>query len=398
MKFLQLVLLLMLVLLFGCNKNFDNTDNKSTFSILNCDNNISNDIRVENTPEYYQKISESLLTTIVELPSVIVTDTTLTADTIWIINGPVIVKEGATLTIEAGTLIAGRNGTGSETSYIVIDKGSKIVAEGTSDEPIIFTSESALILMNEPEEGQWGGITLIGKAGNEQVHPYEDNSLFEADDSNVSDSSGVLRHVKIFNGGIAMNDGGMDLSPLSLVGVGSGTIIENITIDLSDDDAIDIWGGTVNLTNVTISRAEDDNIDIDDGYTGKFRNLTIYQDREENYSAIEISGRTTPRFENFNIVQNESYRDGIIFFKKDGASGHFKNGTLFDNTDNNFGIFNSSGLTDLNNTSFTNITLCGTSTDTKFSAIEGHYSVSNFQTTVDTDLETKFDMGNDNTK
>ncbi|MCH9740054.1 MAG: right-handed parallel beta-helix repeat-containing protein [Epsilonproteobacteria bacterium] len=296
----------------------------------------------------------------------ITSDITLTADKTWIIDGLVVVKDGATLTIEAGTTIAGKDGTGSATSYMIVDKGAKIMAEGTEAAPIIFTSTKVAVDGETGAVGQWGGLTIIGKAGNDQVKAYEVNSEFEADSSDMADNSGVLKHVKILNSGITMAQD-KEINGLSLVGVGSGTTIENLTVERSDDDCVELWGGTVNLTNVTVRECTDDQFDIDDGYAGTVKGLDIHQTATNSGNAgIEMSGTTAATFDGFTIVQDVSNKEGGIYFKKDGIGGHFKNGTVTDNSSEGAGAIHSRGAFDATNTSFTSVTLTGSSADDKF--------------------------------
>ena len=149
--------------------------------------------------------------------------------------------------------------------------------------------------------GQWGGLTIIGNAadvgvapGDEQVEPYEVNSEFVPGNTDAEDNSGVLRYVQILNSGITMEQD-KEINGLSLVGVGSGTTIENITVKRSDDDGIEIWGGTVNITNAYIEYCTDDQFDIDDGYSGTVTNLTIHEITDGN-AGIEMSGTTAATF------------------------------------------------------------------------------------------------------
>ena len=200
------------------------------------------------------------------------TDMTLSADTLWVLDGLVVVKPGATLTIEPGTVIAGMSGTGDATSYMIVDKGAQIIADGSSENPIVFTSLERVENNSNNAVGQWGGLTVIGHAGNSQVNPYEVNTAYEADATNMADNSGILRHVHILNSGITMAED-KEINGLSFIGVGSGTVVEDITVDMSDDDGIEIWGGTVNLTNVTVTSCTDDYFDIDDGYSGTVKTL-----------------------------------------------------------------------------------------------------------------------------
>jgi len=324
-----------------------------------------------------------------DLTGNITTDMTLTADTLWKLDGLVVVKDGATLTIEAGTTIAGYEGTGANTSYMIIDKGSKIIANGTAAKPITFTSTKAIVEAEDAEVGQWGGLTIIGHAGNSQVNPYEVNAAYAADDTNLADSSGSLKYVKILNSGITMEQD-KEINGLSMVGVGSGTVVENITVNKSDDDCVEIWGGTVNLTNVDVSECTDDHFDIDDGYAGTVTNLTVTQ--TTGNAGIEMSGTTAATFDTFTITQNGSAKEGGIYFKKDSIGGHFKNGTVTDNVDDSYGALYSksadgtSDTVDQANISFLNVTLNGTSTGARISG------------TSATTIEGLFNAGTGNTK
>lgn len=291
----------------------------------------------------------------------ITTCTKLTADKTWILDGLVAVKN-TTLKIEAGTTIVGKDGTGDNTSYMIIDKGAKIMAEGTAAKPIIFTSKIA----NDGGEaawGQWGGLTIIGKAGNEQVKPYEVNSAYTPASTDMADNSGVLKYVKILNSGITMETD-KEVNGLSLVAVGSGTTIENITVNKSDDDCIELWGGTVNLSNITLSECTDDHFDIDDGFSGTVKNLKITQ--TTGNAGIEMSGTTAATFDGLEITQTKSNKEGGIYFKKDGIGGHFKNATIIDNSPEGAGAIHSKGKAALATISFKNVTLEGTSGDDKF--------------------------------
>jgi len=337
-------------------------------------------VTTQNTPSKSQDLSGN-----------ITSDLTLTADTLWKLDGLVVVTNGATLTIEAGTTIAGYEGTGANTSYMIIDKSAKIMAEGTASSPITFTSTKVAVDGEDAAVGQWGGLTIIGHAGNSQVNPYEVNADYEADATDLTDNSGTLKHVKILNSGITLEQD-KEINGLSLIGVGSGTTISDITVDLSDDDGVEIWGGTVNLSNVTITRCTDDYFDVDDGYAGTVTNLNITT--TTGNAGIEMSGTTAATFDTFTITQNGSAKEGGIYFKKDSIGGHFLNGTVTDNVDdadNAYGAIYSksadkaSDTVDQANISFENVTLNGSATGSRFTG------------TSATTLEGIFDAGTNNT-
>lgn len=211
------------------------------------------------------------------LPNKISSDMTLTASKIYGIDKRVIVEEGATLTIEPGTTIAGC----SLFSYLVIAQNSKINAKGTLKSPIVFTSQMDLFGFSLPASpGEWGGIVI---AGNAYTH-YEDNR-YEADES-ISfgsigheydkESSGILEYVAIKHTGYEIRKD-RELNGLSLAGVGSSTIIKNIAIIGGKDDGLEIWGGSVNINGLYVLNAMDDSVDVDLGYRGEIKNVLVVQ-------------------------------------------------------------------------------------------------------------------------
>ncbi len=290
----------------------------------------------------------------------------LTKDRLWIMEGLVAVKNNSCLMIEPGTTIAGKDGTAAAASYMIIDKGSKIIAEGTAAEPIIFTSYIAAN-GGVPAVGQWGGLTLIGKAGNSQVNPYEVNEAFVADATDMADSSGIIKYVQVLNSGIT-KETDKEINGLSFVGVGSGTVVDNLIVNKSDDDCVELWGGTVNLSNVTLSECTDDHFDIDDGFSGTVTNLKITQ--TTGNSAIEMSGTTEATFDVLEIVQNSSKKDGGIYFKGNGIGGHFKNATVTDNVADTAGAIHSDATVDSTKVSFSDFTINSSTADDGFTGTD----------------------------
>lgn len=201
--------------------------------------------------------------------------------------GALLVKDGATLTIDAGTRINAL--AGGTDVYILVEKGGKIIADGTADNPIIFTSNAT-----NPQPGDWGGIILNGKAPLSRQSGSESNSASEVNTSilyggNIADdTSGILDYVKIEYSGARIDDEA-EHNGLTLNGVGSGTVISNIAILNGDDDAIEFFGGTVNATNILVINAKDDMFDFTQGYTGTCTNL--YGVRENGFTAVTSDPR-----------------------------------------------------------------------------------------------------------
>ena len=200
----------------------------------------------------------------------ITTNTTWTNDNIYILNGFVYVEDGADLTIEAGTIIRGQNDT---KGTLIITRGSKLFANGTVDQPIVFTS-------NQPQGsrnyGDWGGIILLGNAPinvpggtaviEGGVDTPEGDGVYGGIDP--ADNSGSLTYVRIEYPGIAFLPGS-EINGLTCGGVGSGTVIDYIMVSRSGDDGIECFGGTVNLSHIILYNSFDDNFDTDFGYSGK---------------------------------------------------------------------------------------------------------------------------------
>ena len=197
-------------------------------------------------------------------------NTTWTSNNTYLLRGFVYVKNGATLTIEPGTLIKGER---SSKGALIVTKSGKIIADGTRQRPIIFTS-------NQPDGdrsyGDWGGVILLGEAptnciGNDcVVEGGVDNAAGDGrfGGNNPHHSSGILRYVRIEFAGIAFQPDN-EINGLTMGGVGDSTIIEYIQVSYSGDDAFEWFGGTVNCKYLVAYNTWDDDLDTDFGYAGR---------------------------------------------------------------------------------------------------------------------------------
>ena len=229
-----------------------------------------------------------------------ITENTIwTNDQIYELGGRITVTNGATLTIEPGTIIKGQAGTGPNATALLVARGSKLIAEGTEDAPIIFTSVADEINIEDVEvgvfsspnldptiNGLWGGVIILGyapiSASNEVdgisqtqiegIPTSDQNGLYGGD--NPTDNSGILRYVSIRHGGANIGSGN-EINGLTLGGVGSGTVIDNVEVVSNQDDGIEFFGGTVNATNIVVWNVGDDAIDTDQGWSGTLDNFVI---------------------------------------------------------------------------------------------------------------------------
>ncbi|GAB3959817.1 hypothetical protein GCM10028805_56630 [Spirosoma harenae] len=212
---------------------------------------------------------------VVEVTGDISADTKWTADKIYLIKGFVNVKSPAVLTIDKGTIIKGgtkdQDPSGqAKGGTLIIQAGAKIMAVGTADAPIVFTSSKAAGSRNY---GDWGGVVLIGKAPTNRPG----STAFEGGISgtigtfsDVNDNSGTMQYVRIEFGGIALtNVTNSEINGLTMYGVGAGTTLDHIQVSYSGDDSYEWFGGTVNLKNIIAFRGWDDDFDTDWGWSGK---------------------------------------------------------------------------------------------------------------------------------
>jgi hypothetical protein len=199
--------------------------------------------------------------------------TTLTADKEWTLKGYVYVTDGAKLIIQPGTIIKSDI---SEKGALCIERGAQIIAEGTAAKPIIFTSGRAV---GEKQPGDWGGIVILGRAKtNRTSEPTIEGGIGRAyGGTNDLDNSGILKYVRIEYAGVAAMPNS-EINALTLGGVGSGTIIENVQTIYANDDAFEFFGGTVSPKNLYAFATADDDFDFDFGYTGTITNGVAKRD------------------------------------------------------------------------------------------------------------------------
>lgn len=219
----------------------------------------------------------------------------------YILNGTVIVADGGRLNIPAGTTIKAREGF---SSYLLVAQGGRLFADGTADKPIVFTANTT-----SPVSGFWGGIIINGKAPiSGSSADMTDTGLTEIDNNFayggniVDDNSGSLTYVEISYAG-ARSTADIEHNGLTLNGVGSGTKIENIYILESADDAIEFFGGTVNVTNLLAVNPDDDMFDFTQGYSGTLKNCygvwtSGYTSTEADPRGIEADGNLDGNYPN----------------------------------------------------------------------------------------------------
>ncbi|OBX23690.1 MULTISPECIES: multidrug transporter [Bizionia] len=302
-------------------------------------------------------------------------DLELEANKCYVINGPVIMTDGTNLIINEGVTIYAE-ATGADV-YIAISQGAKILANGTANSPIVFTSSAA-----SPSAGDWGGLILLGKA---PINSATGTSTSTSEIASLpyggnltNDSSGTLRYVRVeYSGGAA--DGQAENNGISFYGVGNETVVEYIQAFEGKDDGVEFFGGTVNVSYVSVINAQDDSIDWTEGYTGTITNAYVKHGAEHD-KGVEADGYNTdfsneggyyskPTINNLTIVGlgTSADPDSEAIRLRAGTQGVFNNVLLQgygegfdldgDSGDNPTGNGVISGDLHVTNVTFTDVTL-----------------------------------------
>jgi hypothetical protein len=268
-----------------------------------------------------------------------------TADKIYRLNGFVRVGTDptvdgqptatGTLTIEPGTIIVGdRESKGT----LVIQRGSKIIANGTKEKPIVFTSERPA---GQREPGDWGGVVICGKARNNNpggVAELEGGYAAYHGGTDDNDNSGELTYVRIEFAGIPINPN-QEVNSLTMGSVGRGTKIENIMCSYGLDDSFEWFGGTVNAKNLIAYRGLDDDFDMDNGFTGNvqfilgIRGAALADQSGSNGFEVDNDGTgstaepfTAPTISNATIIGPKKTRESAISLQFQNAA-HLRRST-----------------------------------------------------------------------
>jgi hypothetical protein len=216
-------------------------------------------------------------------------DTVLREGNNYILSGIVYMVNNATMTIQPGVTVKG-DYIGASVATLVITRGAKLIADGTQEKPIVFTSNSPV-----PRSGDWGGIVICGKAqvntaftgtgggtGVLEVEGGVNNSFGDGlagggATPNNADNSGILRYVRIEYAGYAYQPD-KEINSLTMAAVGSGTVIDYVQVTYAKDDAFEWFGGTVNCKHLIAYKTQDDDFDSDNGYSGKVQFGIVLRD------------------------------------------------------------------------------------------------------------------------
>jgi hypothetical protein len=278
----------------------------------------------------------------VKITGNITSSQTWTTGKTYILSGRIAVTAGNTLTIQPGVIVKGEVGTGANASALVIARGAKINAVGTATSPIIFTTTADEITpgqiaspnLDSDLSGLWGGVLVLGKAKGsfggdvteiqiEGIPASDINGLYGGSDD--ADNSGVIKYISIRHGGANIGEGN-EINGLTLGGVGSGTVIENVEVIGNQDDGIEWFGGKVSVKNAIVWNVGDDGFDTDQAWSGTLDNFIVITGSETDH-ALEIDG-PEGSFSAGHTLRNGSIKgNNVAEFGdfRDGAKGTFEN-------------------------------------------------------------------------
>ena len=234
----------------------------------------------------------------------------MTANNEYLLDGFVFVEDGATLNIEAGTVIKGKEvpTTGDNASALIICQGAQIFAIGNAENPIIFTAEADDISdpndLTYSDRNLWGGVILLGRASInttsgvgqiEGIPSTESRGAYGGGATpNDADNSGRMSFVSIRHGGSEIGAGN-EINGLTFGAVGSETIIDHIEVFANLDDGYEWFGGTVNTKYLISAFCGDDGFDYDEGFRGKHQFWFCIKDAIDGGGRLgEHDGGTTP--------------------------------------------------------------------------------------------------------
>ncbi len=248
---------------------------------------------------------------------------------IYVLRGAVFVQQGATLNIQAGTLVIGEAGS---VGTLIVLRGGRLNAIGTATQPIVFTSDQPVGARNR---GDWGGLIINGRApinvpGGEAAGEG-DTGVYGGSDPN--DNSGTLKYVRVEFSGVEFSPDN-ELNGIAFQAVGRGGTYDYIQAHGSRDDAIEFFGGTVDAKHLVMSNAADDSLDWTFGWTGRLQYVAVTQRGDDADNAIEADNnefsnnllpRSNPQIYNITLCGDPDRNEG----GESARAANLRRGTAF---------------------------------------------------------------------
>jgi len=260
-------------------------------------------------------------------------DVVLTSNTFWVLRGTVFIDAPARLIVEPGTTVVGETAT---RGTLVISRGAQIIADGTREQPIVFTSDQAV---GERGRGDWGGLIVSGRAplnlpGGVGLGEG-DTGIYGGTDPN--DNSGILRYVRVEFAGIEFSPDN-ELNGIAFQGVGRGTIVDHIQVSFNKDDGIEMFGGSVDIKHAVLTNIGDDSIDWTFGWNGRLQFAVVQQrgddadkglEADNNGNNNDLLPRSNPTLYNVTLIGDPTTEFGAESVEglrlREGTAGTLRN-------------------------------------------------------------------------
>ncbi len=291
-----------------------------------------------------------------ELPPVITADTTLSAGPFYAITGPTFVGEdagadaaapasgaaSARLTIDGGVTLFGSAGS----DFLSVNRGSQIFSNGTSTNPVVFTSrEDVEGNATSASRGLWGGLILNGRApinacddataigGTVACQASGEGGTGNFGGATSDDDSGNLLFTQVLYAGFEITNNN-ELNGIAFQGVGSGTNVDGIQVYNNADDGVEFFGGTVNVSRVLLTGNDDDSIDWTDGWVGSMQFGIVQHAATNGDQGIEADNNgddnlaepvSNPTLSNITLI-SQSRDIGALF--REGTSATLVNAVI----------------------------------------------------------------------
>lgn len=245
------------------------------------------------------------------------------------------------LTIEPGVRLYGSAGL----DYVVVNRGSQIFADGTSSQPIIFTSRQSIEGTTGADSmGQWGGLVILGRAptsncsapgatpGSATCEAQVEGTSAFFGGNDPADNSGVLRYVRVMHSGFQILPNN-ELNGITFAGVGNRTLVDYVQVHNSSDDGIEWFGGTVNAKHLVLTGNDDDSLDTDTGFSGTMQFVIVAQranggDRIIEASSAGTAPRSAPKISNFTFISRAVSGAGDAIILNTSTGYNLSNGIV----------------------------------------------------------------------
>jgi hypothetical protein len=239
---------------------------------------------------------------------------TWTNNNYYVLRGAVFVRENGTLNINAGTVVVGEAGS---VGTLIVERGGRINAIGTREQPIVFTSDQPV---GSRARGDWGGVIINGRAPvNRPGGLYVgegDTGIAGGNDPN--DNSGIMRYVRIEFAGVEFSPDN-ELNGIAFQAVGRGSTFEYIQVHMNRDDGLEWFGGTADIKRAIVSNAADDSFDWTFGWTGRAQFIVLHQRGDDADRGIEADNsefnnndlpRSNPQIYNITMCGDNDANEG----------------------------------------------------------------------------------------